>query len=145
MLDMSSPESFIKGLSILNNLKDLVVENSTKKGFREKLMEGLTATQIAGPIGILIRAAVMTMNEVGELAEFWESFRDGTLFSECDKAEKMRSMGLPVLTSAEEEVADSFIRTLDRAEAFNVDVAKAVAVKMLMNAGRAHLHGGKRA
>ncbi len=142
MNDTPTLESFAKSTH-LNALRDLVVENSTKKGFREKLMEGLTDLQKAGPIGRLIKAAVMTMNEVGEIAEFWESFRKGSLDQPCDKAEKMEALGLPVLTNADEEVADSIIRALDRAEAHNVDVDRAVYVKMMMNRGRPHLHGGK--
>jgi hypothetical protein len=57
----------------------------------------------------------------------------------------MEALGLPGLTYAEEEIADEIIRALDKAEAFGVDVAKAIAVKMAYNTSRPLLHGGKKA
>jgi hypothetical protein len=132
-------------LSVLNVLRDQIAENATNKGFRAKFAEGLSPEQWLGGPGRLIRAAVYSINLVGEIAEFWESFRAGTLDTECDKAEKMRALGLPVLTCAEEEVADQLIRVLDKAEAFRVDVARAVAAKMAYNASRPALHGNKNA
>lgn len=136
-----SPEQ----LEVLNQLRDLVAQNATDKGFRAKFAEGLSADQWRGGPGKLIRAAVYCSNQVGEVSEFWEAFRSGTLESECDKADKMRALGLPGLTCAEEEIADQIIRVLDKAEAFGVDVARAVSAKMTYNASRAALHGGKQA
>lgn len=132
-------------LSVLNELRDMVAKNATDKGFRAKLREGLTDEQWNGPIGTLIKAAVMTANQHGEASEFWEAYRDGTLDKPCDKAAKMGAMGLPGLTNAEEEIADEIIRALDKAEAHGVNVAKAVAVKFAYNSGRPFLHGGKAA
>ncbi len=137
------PLSEFRQVFQLNRLGTYVVHNSTKKGFRDKLLEGLTDAQKIGSIGRLLKAAVMTINEVGELMEFWEAFRNGTLDQPCDKSAKMEALDLPVLTNAEEEIADTIIRALDRAEAHAVDVEKAVYVKMKVNAGRPHLHGGK--
>ena len=136
-----SPEQ----LSIFNVVRDAIVVNNTKKGFRDQLREGLTDEQWNGQIGAVIRAAVMTSNQHGEASEFWEAFRTGKLNSPCDKAAKMEALGLPVLTSAEEEIADEIIRAFDKAQAHGVDVAKAVAVKMAYNATRPHLHGGRAA
>lgn len=132
-------------LSILNELRDAIVENSTKKGFRAQLAEDLTPEQWAGRVGKKIRAAVMTANQHTETSEFWEAFRDGKLDKLCDKAAKMEAMSLPPLTWGEEEVADEIIRALDKAEAHGIDVAKAVSVKLAYNAGRPFLHGGKQA
>ena len=101
------------------------------------------AIMAKGPIGKRIAAAIFTANLHGEASEFWEAFRKGRLDHPCDKTEKMEAMGLPGLTYAEEEIADILIRTLDTAEAFGVDVAKAVSVKAEFNRGRKHLHGGK--
>jgi hypothetical protein len=134
-----------EALSILNDLRDLVAENAIKKGFRTVLRGDLTDEQWAGKTGALLRASVMTANMHGETSEFWEAYRDGTLNQPCDKAPKMEAMGLPALTCAEEEIADEIIRALDKAEAHNVDVAKAVAVKAAFNSGRPFLHGGKKA
>lgn len=136
------PNEFVD-FTVLNTIRDLVAQNATKKGFRAKFAEGLTEAQWEGAPGRLIRAAVYSINLIGEIAEFWEAFRSGTLETECDKAEKMRALGLPGLTCAEEEIADQLIRVLDKAEAFGVDVAKAVSAKMGYNASRPLLHGNK--
>jgi NTP pyrophosphatase (non-canonical NTP hydrolase) len=47
------------------------------------------------------------------------------------------------LTCIEEELADIIIRTLDTAQAFGVDIDRAVTAKMAYNATRPHRHGGK--
>jgi NTP pyrophosphatase (non-canonical NTP hydrolase) len=57
----------------------------------------------------------------------------------------MRSLGLPALTSAEEELADIIIRTLDTAASMNINIAKALAVKHAYNVSRPYKHGGKKA
>jgi hypothetical protein len=135
----------LEQLSVLNQLRDLVAQNATNKGFRAKFAEGLSADQWSAGPGQLIRASVYCINLIGEISEFWEAFRSGTLDSECDKADKMRALGLPGLTCAEEEIADQLIRVLDKAEAFGVDVARAVSAKMAYNASRPALHGNKNA
>lgn len=132
-------------LAVLNTLRDHVAKNAADKGFRAQMQGDLTEAQWKGPTGQLIQAAVFTANEHGEVSEFWEAFREGILNHPCNKAEKMIALGLPGLTNAEEEVADALIRILDTAEAFGVDVAKAVAVKAAYNATRPELHGGKKA
>lgn len=136
-----SPES----LAVLNELRDLVADNATKKGFRDKLRQNMTDEQWNGPLGAMVRAAVMTANQHGETSEFWEAYRAGTLDQPCDKAAKMEAMGLPALTCGEEEIADELIRVLDKAQAHKIDVAKAVAVKAAFNSGRPYLHGNKQA
>lgn len=130
-------------LATLNELRDFVSQNAKDKGFRAQMAEGLTQEQWDGPTGKLIAAAVFTANLHGEASEFWEAFRKGHLDEPCDKAAQMEARGLPGLTYAEEEIADILIRTLDTAEAFGVDVAKAVSVKAAFNSDRKHLHGGK--
>lgn len=138
---MFSPED----LALLNQLRDAIAQNATKKGFRDQLRQDMTDEQWAGPLGQLVRAATYTANQHGEASEFWEAFRAGKLDQPCDKAAKMVEKGLPALTGAEEEIADEIIRALDKADSFGVDVAKAISVKMAYNSGRPHLHGGKNA
>lgn len=132
-------------LEFLNELRDAVAANAKAKGFWDQLVQGLTEDQRDGRVGALIRAAVFTANQHGESSEFWEAFRAGKLDQPCDKAAKMMALGLPSITCAEEEIADEIIRALDKAAAFGVDIAKAIAVKMAYNASRPALHGGKRA
>jgi hypothetical protein len=132
-------------LALLNQLRDAVAKNAEDHGFRDQYRKLMTEEQWEGPLGQLVRAAVYTANQHGEASEFWEAFRAGKLNEPCDKAAKMEALGLPVLTCAEEEIADEIIRAMDKAEAHKADVAKAVYVKMAYNATRPHLHGGKKA
>jgi NTP pyrophosphatase (non-canonical NTP hydrolase) len=132
-------------LLILNVFRDYVAANAVSKGFRAQMFESLTREQIEGPIGKLVQASVYVANEHGEVSEFWEAFRKGTLHEPCDKAPKMVALGLPALSCVEEEVADIIIRALDTAQAYGVDVAKALAVKHAYNTTRPTLHGGKKA
>ena len=89
------------------------------------------------------RVAVYFMNIVGEAAEGWEAFRAGRLNEPCDKAEKMKAMGLRPLTCAEEELADVVIRAMDSAEALGIDIEQAVETKHAYNETRLRRHGGK--
>jgi hypothetical protein len=136
-----TPES----LAFLNDLRNAVAANAANKGFRDQMKKDMTEAQWEGDLGKLVRAATYTANQHGEASEFWEAFRAGTLDQPCDKWEKMAKMGLPMLTSAEEEIADEIIRALDKAQAHGVDVAKAVATKHAYNTSRPALHGGKAA
>ncbi len=138
---MTTPN--LPDLGLLNQLRDAVAKNAEDHGFRDQYRKLMTEEQWNGTLGKLVRAAVYTSNQHGEASEFWEAFRAGKLLEPCDKAHKMEAAGLPILTSAEEEVADEIIRALDKAEAHGVDVAKAVATKMAYNASRPFLHGGK--
>jgi NTP pyrophosphatase (non-canonical NTP hydrolase) len=132
-------------LEILNTLRDEIVSNNIAKGFRAQMFEGLTPEQIESPIGQKLAASIYAANLHGETSELWEAFRDGKLHEPCDKAAKLEAAGLPVLSCAEEEIADVIIRALDTAEGLGIDVAKAVFVKMAYNATRPALHGGKKA
>ena len=115
--------------SSLNTFRDAVWEVSSSKGFKDK------------PVTV----ATMVANIHGEVSELWESYRADTLEMPCDKAEKMAAIGLPRLTSAEEEIADIIIRALDTAKDLNIDIARAVAAKHEFNKHRPHRNGGKRA
>lgn len=90
-----------------------------------------------------VTVAMMVANLHGEGSELWEAYRAGRLNEECDKADKMRAAGTPVLTCAEEELADIIIRTLDDAYLLGVDIVKALKGKCAFNATRPHRHGGK--
>lgn len=64
------------------------------------------------------KVGTFAMNLHAEISELWEAFRKGQLFELCDKAEKMKAMGLRPLTCIEEELADIHIRNMDMAEDF---------------------------
>lgn len=129
-------------LEILNRLRDAVSANAKAKGFKDP-PPGIPREVWQSPQLDVIRAAVYSANLHGEQSEMWEAARKGKLHAPCDKAQGMIDKGLPSLTCAEEELADIIIRCLDNAAEFNVDIAKAVAVKMAYNSGRAYKHGDK--
>jgi len=71
---------------------------------------------------------------VSELAEAMEADRHGN--PPDDK--------IPQYSGIEAELADTIIRILDFAEGNGMDVVGAMIAKVEMNAGRAHMHGGKK-
>lgn len=87
--------------------------------------------------------AIHLMNLHSEVSECWEAYRAGRLDQPCDKAERMREMGLRPLTCLEEELADIVIRVMDDAVALDVDLEAAMEAKHAYNASRSRRHGGK--
>ncbi len=69
-----------------------------------------------------------------EVSELLEAYRNGN--PPCTKC--------PELSSAQEEVADIIVRTLDLAHEFGIDVDQAVDVKTAYNKTRPRMHGGKK-
>lgn len=111
----------------LNVLRDHVHAVSTKLGFKE--------TKV--PVGDMIA------NLHGEVSELWEAYRESRLDKPCDKAEKMKALGLRPLSCAEEELADILIRCLDTAKDLGIDISEAVAIKDSYNQNRPYRNGGK--
>lgn len=122
----------IAPLRVLNDLAKHFWEVASSKGFHDVEQDALGMPRYVA-------------NLHGEVSELWEAFRAGTLDKPCDKADKMRAAGTPVLTCAQEEIADIIIRTLDTAKALGVDVAFSVAAKDAFNQTRPPRHGGKHA
>lgn len=125
MTNPVKPESF----AALNELADHVYETARSKGFHDE------------PVPM----AVSISNLHSETSELWESFRNGTLEKPCDKAEKMKALGLEPLTCQEEEIADIIIRALDTAKERGIDAGRAVRIKDAYNQSRPHRNGGKAA
>lgn len=84
------------------------------------------------------------MNIHSEISELWEAYRNNSLFNPCNKAKKMKKMGLMSLTCLAEELADIIIRCLDVAHEFEIDIGTAIIHKMKYNETRPYKHGGKR-
>lgn len=93
--------------------------------------------------GYIDQVAVRLLNIVSEAVEAWEGFRGRKPNAICDKGPKMAELGLPMLTNAEEEIADIIIRALDTAQVIGVNARRAVSVKLLFNRSRGHKHGNK--
>lgn len=116
----------------LNNLRDLVYQDAKDKGWHSAEEQ---------PANV----AAYCANLHGEVSELWESWRKNQLYSLCDKATEMQEHGLFGLTCAEEELADIIIRALDSSAALNIDISRAIEVKLLYNRTRPHRNGGKKA
>lgn len=83
-------------------------------------------------------------NIVEEIAELWTAFRKHELNELCDKAEKMKALGLRPLTCMEEEGADLIIRAVQLMRRFGVkNIEECVHIKNELNKSREHKHGGK--
>lgn len=113
----------------LKKLSKLCYKEAKNKGFHNKTEKPVLANYL--------------MNLHGEISELWEAYRASKLDEPCDKSIKMKELGILPLSSFEEELADIFIRTCDTAEAFGINLEKAVLAKMQFNRSRPHRNGGK--
>lgn len=108
------------------NIKELVQtcwEIAETHGFHEPSMNNTAPSWVA--------------NLHGEVSEFWEAYRKGSLCEPCNKP-------IP-LTCAEEELADIVIRACDVAAQMNIDLERAINTKCEYNKDRPYKHGGKKA
>ena len=117
----------------LDKLASFCYSESKKKGFHNEENKDGAAPDLSKYL----------MNLHSEISELWESYRDDMLYENCNKAEKMEEIGVDVLNSFEEELADILIRTCDTAKAFNIDLTRAVYIKLMYNRTRPHRNGGK--
>lgn len=128
-----------------NKMKDIKVPKLNKFAklcYTEAEDRGFHSTgRIADPKSPAI--VPMVANLFSEVAELYEAWREGRLDKPCDKAEAMEKAGLPVLTCAEEECADIFVRLLDDTETLGIDLERAVKIKMEYNRTRSYRHGNK--
>ena len=112
--ELEQNETFLRAV---HRVQRKIYANAKSKGFYEKPWND--GEQIA-----LIHS---------ELSEALENVRKGFLPS--DK--------IPAFSGVEEEMADVIIRILQCAEVRGWRVAEAILAKMIFNAGREHMHGGK--
>jgi len=115
----------------INNLADEIYEDAKKKGWYDK--EESENQYIE-------RMCNNLHDEVSELHEAW---RNGLLRVDCDKTDKMTAMGLPAITSLEEELADIIIRALDNSKRLGVNIERAIEIKLKFNKSRPYRHGNK--
>ena len=118
-------------MKTLNEIADAVHANARMKGFHplDESNEVFLANQCN--------------NMHAEITELWDAYRAGNFGGLCDKADKMRDLGLVPLTCAEEELADIIIRALDVSRHFGIDILMAISSKHAYNLTRPHKHGKK--
>src|SRR4051812_37889400 len=98
----------------LNDFSQLCYDEATDRGFHE-----------SGRIELPYhdkRIVDFTANLHEEVSEFHSAWRKNKLDQPCDKAESMASHNLPILTCAEEELADIVIRAMDTAATLGIDI-----------------------
>jgi NTP pyrophosphatase (non-canonical NTP hydrolase) len=78
-----------------------------------------------------------------EVSELFEAYRENALTHPCDKAEKMKALGVEPLSNIEEEAADIIIWTLDLCGRHGLDPETICLSKLAYNASCGHRHGGK--
>jgi len=110
-------------IDTINTIASDAYENASIKGFHDGDLNKSDVELMAA----------WTANLHGEISELWEAARKGMLNMPCDK-------DIP-LTCAEEEFADIVIRALDSSRAFDIDLGRAIHIKMQYNASRPRMHG----
>lgn len=119
----------------LNNFSKFCYNEAKDRGFHE-----------SGPIAPPYhddKIQSFTANLHEEISEFHSAWRNKQLDKPCDKAAKMAEHKIPVLTCAEEELADIVIRAMDTAATMGIDIERAIRGKILYNRTRAHRNGGR--
>jgi NTP pyrophosphatase (non-canonical NTP hydrolase) len=115
----------------INDLAKKVHENAVKKGFWPENT----------PTRYRIDAQINNIHD--EVSELHESWRNDSLYSPCDKSDKMVELSLAPLTQGEEELADIIIRALDLAVALGIDIERSCVLKHTYNKTRPFRHGNK--
>ena len=116
----------------LNEIADAVHQNAVDHGFHPADSE--TEDQ-------WLANQLLNLHE--EVTELSMARRAGTLDDPCDKAEKMRELGLEPLTCREEEYADLIIRGLDQMRRQGINPLRVVLTKHAFNKIRPYKHGKK--
>ena len=119
-------------MKTLNEIADAVYQLAWAKGWH---------AENENEDAFIERACNNLHDEVSELHEAW---RNNTLRSPCDKAEKMRDASIEPLTCLEEEMADIIIRVLDNCRKLGVDIQSSIERKHQFNITRSQRHGGKK-
>lgn len=129
---------------------NIFIDTSKKAGWGGIEYKGVSLEDLIKHVpiaGQLFKAWKFTsgfINIIGEMAEIWEAFRKDELDKPCDKAEKMKKLGLRPLTCKEEEAADVYIRVVQWIQDLGVeDIEECIYIKDQLNKAREYKHGGK--
>lgn len=109
----------------LNYLKRDIHKTACEKGWWD---EADLKSRNFGEIMMLI---------VTEASECYEHYRNGQDINEVFYGKNDKPDGVPI------EMADIIIRVPDACAAFDIDIDRAMSIKMAFNETRPHRHGGK--
>lgn len=109
----------------IKELCERAYENSAAKGFHDNYED--TPERFSQRLMLI----------VSELVEAMEERRTGHAPNELYYGEKTKPEGVPA------EIADVFIRLGDLCTEYRIDIERAIIEKMLYNATRPRMHGGK--
>lgn len=110
-------------MNTINEIADAIHANAIAHGFhpQDESIENFISNQCN--------------NMHAEITEFWDAWRDGSQYNQCDKP-------IP-LSCSEEELADFVIRALDVSSRLGIDIQRAIEIKHEYNKTRPYKHGKK--
>jgi NTP pyrophosphatase (non-canonical NTP hydrolase) len=111
-----------------SKLANIAYENSKKKGFHD----AQRSTDPDPQVRLMSNGMKLALLH-SEVSEALEALRKGN----------PESVHLGGFSGVEEELADLIIRIMDDSTTWGMRVGEAVLQKMVFNAARPHLHGGK--
>lgn len=138
LVEYISPEAQNRVEGVLTSLRNVCYQISNDKGFHsrdDQVIKNQPTPDLAEHARLAIRAMKVALIH-SELSEGLEGFRK-------DFDQPSDHIGGLGVTQLEEELADAIIRIMDFCGKNNLNIGRAVIMKMDFNTGREYLHGKK--